>query len=230
MKNTIVIILILLSSSTFSQDLEGKWYMVNRSGVIEFNVSEDSLTSEKLFVDLMPKRGIESQEKIVGKLTIDSLRIIIIQDGDNYKPMTFISCKEDSLVKLVWNLPDTSFTEIKEIKQYYQSIDKELLGYNLFSKSYKTILEERKTPSTLTQEEFKDFLKNYILKSQNELVESDLFTTGYLGFSTYNHQIITQTLYELNYNPFQTSNSMEMNFRTYKDDPEIKEIIEEWRK
>jgi hypothetical protein len=67
MKNLLVLIIVLTSFLSYGQSLDGKWYMINRSGVIEFDLSKDSLTREKLFVDLKKKRGVESQKKYTRK-------------------------------------------------------------------------------------------------------------------------------------------------------------------
>jgi hypothetical protein len=230
MKNLLVLIIVLTSFLSYGQSLDGKWYMINRSGVIEFDLSKDSLTREKLFVDLKKKRGVESQKKVHQEILKDSLIIKIVERDSLYSPITFVLCKKDSLIKQVWNLPDTSFKRINQIELYYKELNKDLLGYNLFSSSFKNQLETRRNPDSLSLEEFNEFLIHYFKKAEVESVEAEKYVTGYLGFSSYNHQIITQTLFELNYNPFQNSGFMDSNFRLYMEEPEIKKLLEKHKK
>jgi hypothetical protein len=62
MKGLLTILLLTISINGLTQDILGKWYMINRSGLIEFKITKDSLLSRGLFSDLRPK-GREGEAK-----------------------------------------------------------------------------------------------------------------------------------------------------------------------
>ena len=59
MKKIFVLIFILLSltncTSQTEQNVDGKWYMINKSGFVEWTISKDSLINRKLYPNFMRK-------------------------------------------------------------------------------------------------------------------------------------------------------------------------------
>ena len=229
----LLLILITISmmncSSQNEQDVNGKWYMINKSGFVEFTITNDSLINQKLFPDFTfknnKKRVVEIKEKVFLKD-----RILILGENpkdstEYYTLMTLVQSKDKSYMEYIWNGIDT-ISSIKTLTKLNESDNRQLLGYNLYTKDYLEALKKKKSIENMTLEDFKKYLEVYSTNMKVATTEYKKNIKGYYGeASTFNFQISLQSLLQIDYNPIQNSNTMNSLFAKYIENEEIKELL-----
>lgn len=237
MKRIVFLILISLSlTNCLSQNeqvIEGKWYMINKSGFVEWTITKDSLINKKLYPNFIHKKKGKGafHFSISKKIKLEDRILLIGQNPKNslefYTIMTLASYKKDKSVKYVWNGID-SISDIKTITRLNQNDKRQLFGYDLYSKEHLETFKEKKSIDEMSLSDFKEYLKVYYRNSKISTEEYMKNIKGYYGeASSFNYQIIVSSLLELDYNPIQTSDSINLLFQKFMGNDEIKEFLKE---
>ena len=83
-----------------------------------------------------------------------------------------------------------------------------------------------KAIDSLSLADFKRYYKIYEAKINMTKKESDTYNTGYLTIFSFNYQLISQSLYEIGFNPLQSVDDVDQLYKKYYKDPEVKEMID----
>ena len=235
MKKLFLLIFISLSltncSSENERNVDGKWYMINKSGFVEWTITKDSLINRKLYPNFMRKGKWKFDFGISEKIKLADRVLLIGENPKNqsefYTLMTLVTCENDKSLKYIWNGLD-SISNVNTIRELNQNDNRQLLGYDLYSKEYLETFKEKKSIDEMTLSDFKKYLKIYIPNLKVATEEYKKNVKGYYGeASSFNYQIIVSSLLELDYNPIQTSTSMNSLFKKYMENEEIKELLKE---
>ena len=232
MKKLLLFILSIYSlncSSQTAQDVNGKWYLINKSGFSEFTITKDSLINQKVFQNFSKKSHYKRSFKITKKIFLHD-RILLVGNNpkkakEYYTLMTLGIPKNQNYLKYIWNGID-SISSIKTLKQINQNDNRTLLGYNLYTKEYLETLKAKKPIENMTIEDFKEYLMTY---SENLKIVTTEYKKNIKGYyseaSSFNFQINLQTLLELGYNPIQDSKAMNSMFLKFMEHEEIKQFM-----
>ena len=216
-------------SSQTEQNIDGKWYLINKSGFAEFTITKDSLINQKVFPNFEKKYKGRRAAKISKKVFLKD-RILILGENpknpqEHYTLMTLVPSKDKIYVEYIWNGID-SISSIKTLTKINQNDNRRLLGYNLYTKEYLEILKKKKPIDNMTIEDFKKYLELFSENLEVAMTEYKKNIKGYYGeASSFNFQIGLQTLLELGYNPIQDSNTLNSMFLKFMENEEIKEFI-----
>ncbi len=216
-------------SSQTGQNIDGKWYLINKSGFAEFTITKDSLINQKVFPNFKKKYKGRRAAKISKKVFLKDRILILGENPKNleeyYTLMTLVPSKDKKYVKYIWNGID-SISSIKTLTKINQNDNRKLLGYNLYTKEYLETLKTKKSIENMTIEDFKDYLKIYSKNLKIAMAEYKKHMKSYYGAaSSFNFQINLQTLLELGYNPIQDSNTMNSMYSKFMKNEEIKEFM-----
>ncbi|QXP78740.1 MULTISPECIES: hypothetical protein [Winogradskyella] len=139
--------------------------------------------------------------------------------------MTLEYTEKDNTIKTIWNGID-SVTTIKSIIKLTENDNRKLLGYNLYSKAHLETLNKMKSIENMDLEDYKKYLNIYYWNLKLAMTEYEKNIEGYYGEAPkFFYQISISSLLEMNYNPIQTSETMNSLMTKYKDNEEIKEFI-----
>ena len=166
---------------------------------------------------------------IVKKVNLKDRILLIGENPKNssefYTLMTLVPSEKDNSLKYIWNGID-SISTIKTIAKLNQEDNRQLLGYDLYSKEYLETFKEKKSIDNMSLEDFKKYLEIYTRNLKIATAEYKKNIKGYYGeASSFNYQISISSLLELDYNPIQTSNSMNSLFAKYIENEEVKELM-----
>ncbi len=231
-------ILLINCQSCFSQELLGTWYMVSRSGLIEFSITQDSIKTRDLFTDFSPKdkpvfspknKPVEASSYLK-KVKLND-RVLLIRkshkDSIKFSAWTVINLIDKKYFQLAWNIPDTSTNDIETLIQLHTNDNRPLFGYYLFSEHFIDSLKQMKSIDSLSLVDFKQYLSVYFDKFKHTLNDAVKYNTAYLSEYTYNFQLISQSLYDMGFNPLQNTKTMEVIYKKYIGDPEIKKMMDD---
>ncbi|QRM89766.1 hypothetical protein FG167_11185 [Lacinutrix sp. WUR7] len=216
-------------SSQTEQNIDGKWYLINKSGFAEFTITKDSLINQKVFPNFDMKYKGRRAAKISKKVFLKD-RILLLGENpkdstEYYTLMTLVQSKDNNYLEYVWNGID-SISSIKTLTKINQNDNRELLGYNLYTKEYLETLRTKRSIENMTVEDFKKYLEIFSKNIKIATTEYKKNIKGYYGeASSFNFQIGSQTLLELDYNPIQDSNTMNSMFSKFMENEEIKEFM-----
>lgn len=232
MKKLLLILISLSLSYCFSQNeqnIVGKWYMINKSGFVEFTISNDSLFNEKLFPDFSSKSTGKRAAGIVERVNLKDRILLLGENPKNtsefYTLMTLAPSEKGNSLKYIWNGID-SISTIKTITKLNQDDDRQLLSFDLYSKEYLDTFNKKKSIDKMTLSDFKKYLEIYFSNLKVASAEYKKNIKAYYGeASSFNFQISISSLLEMNYNPIQTSKSINSLFAMYIEKNEVKELI-----
>jgi hypothetical protein len=215
----------------FSQNnsVLGKWYMVNRSGLIEMNITSDSIKTRELFTDFRPKGKPEKAQSIDKIATYGDKTFIVtrkITDSTKFSVMTIIDFQLDKYFKVAWNTLDTSINNIEKLIELHKGDNRQLLGFYSYSENYLDTLKNLNPIENMSVNDFKKYLTIYLQKLKNDEKTIEKYNLGYSAAS-YNFQTITASLYELRYNPLQNIRTVDKIYKQFYDDPDIKKLLED---
>lgn len=203
--------------------------MVNRSGVIEMTISQDSITNRKLFTDLSPKDNRVESNQIIQTIQLKD-RILLISraknDSTKFTAMTVINYSSKKHFQLTWNGLDTVANTIESLIEINSNDNRQLYGYYVFSDEFIDTLRKMKPIQEMTLNDFKKYSRVYVDKVKMTRKEFEKYNIGY-GAATYNFQLITQSLYDIGFSPLQNTMTIEPVYEKYFDDPEIQAIMGE---
>ena len=224
-----IIILLTITPTCFSQDLIGKWYMVNRSGLIEMLITKDSISTRKIFSDFKPKDERKESLSLVKTEKLND-RILLIyktkKDTLKFSAIILINYSENKHFQQTWNGLDTITDKIETLIELNKSLDKKLFGYNFYSEKYINTLKKLKPIEDMSLNDFKSYFKLYLSKikeTESEFIKEPI---NYMGGVSHNFQIISQSFFESQYNPIQNTRTVNPVFEKYYKEPEIKNLIE----
>lgn len=226
---TSVTLFIGIPATTLSQGLNGKWYMVNRSGLLEMNFSEDSITHRKYFTDLTPENdGVSSLQLIKTVHLDDRILLILRSEGDttSYSSMTLINFSENRCFQMAWNAPDATSNSIDSLIEINANDHRKLFGYNFFSEHYLDSLNSMKNMGEMPLPDFRKFTRQFVDRIKMTRTEFEKINAGYAAI-VYDFQLLTQSLYAIGYNPLQNSGTVEPLMKKYFNDPEVQSIVNE---
>ena len=216
-------------SSQIEQNIDGEWYLINKSGFAEFTITKDSLINQKVFHNFDKKYKSRRAAKISKKVFLKDRILLLGENPKNsaeyYTLMTLVPSKNKNYVEYIWNGID-SISSIKTLTKINQNDSRKLLGYNLYTKEYLETLKTKKSIENMTIEDFKKYLKLFSKNLKIAMTEYKKNIKGYYGeASSFNFQISLQTLLELDYNPIQDSNTINSMFSKFIKNEEIKEFM-----
>jgi hypothetical protein len=221
-----------ITATSFSQELSGNWYMVNKSGLLEMNFSEDSITHRKFFTDLTPENDGVSSFQLIKTVHFDDRILLIIRskgDTTSYSSMTLISFSENRYFQMAWNAPDTTSSNIDSLIEMHSRDQRKLYGYNFFSEDYLDSLNSMKTIEEMPLQDFRKFIRQFVDRIKMTRKEFEKINVGYAAI-VYDFQLLTQSLYTIGYNPLQNSGTVDPLMKKYFDDLEVQSILNELKK
>ncbi len=224
----ITIILLLTFRPCFPQEFFGTWYMVNRSGLIEFSITRDSIKTRQLFTDFTPKGNPDQSINYIKMVKLSDRTLIISKSQEDtlkFSAMTFINPNDKKYFQIAWNLHDTSVNDIETLIQLHKNDHRQLFGYYVFSEHYVDSLKQMKSLDSLSLSDFKHYLTVYLDKIRFTEKDAAEYNTGYLSFFTYNFQLISQSLYDIGFNPLQNTETTEVIYEKYSKDPDVKKLL-----
>lgn len=239
MKNILHIILLssfLMNCQTQkTENLAGEFYMINKSGFSEFSITNDSIFNRKLFPNFTYKRSKRRGNYYEKQIHVNHKVLFLIQsdkkDESYTSLMTYAPHKNKKHIKWVINTIDTT-ANLETIIRITKNDKRPHVGFNLYSKEQIDSLKLMKPIDDMTLNEFKGFQIALFEKMKvafPEFLKSSL--NGVYGMSSsFNFQMVLQTLLEQGFSPVQTSTSSETLYKKYFDDPEIKELMEQLKK
>ena len=218
-----------------NEDIQGIYYMINKSGFVEFTITNDSIFNRKLFPNFSHKRNKKTSRSIEKHVGLDD-RVLLLsksKKSDNqYTPiMTLARVNDKKHIKYVFNSIDTT-ANLETIIKLNKNDKRTLLGFNLYSKEQIQSFQRMKPIESMSLNEFKHYLKVLFGKMKLSVPEfSKSSLNGVYGMSSSFHfQMLTQTFLETGFNPVQNSKTTDVLFKKYFGNPEIKELMENLKK
>ena len=216
-------------STQTKQNIEGKWYLINKSGFAEFTITKDSLINQKVTSNFINKRKKGRATKIAETIILKDRILLLGKKQDHpkkyYTIMALALPKDNNYGKYIWNVIDSTASK-KTLKKLNRKDKRQLFGYNLYKKEDIKTLKSKKPIEDMTIEDFKHYLKalsKNLNTTNTEYKKNTPFHAG--GAATLDYQICLQTLLELGYNPVQNSISIDNMFFEYIEDEDILEQI-----
>jgi hypothetical protein len=223
----LTILISVLHLQALSQRWSGTWYMITRSGLVEMNISNGSFQTRELTSDFVPKEKTGNSKLVIKPVELTD-RILLIchseKDTAKFSAITLFGMKERKYFQMAWNVKDTATKYIDTLVALNKRDTPPLFGYFVFSEHYIYTLKKLKNPVNMDLAGFKNYITVYANKLNSTYKEFEKYDIGY-GFSYYNFQLITQSLFETGFNPIQTVTTIEAIYKKYYEDPEVKEIL-----
>lgn len=229
MKNIIFIwaFTILSSLSAKSQVLHGKWYMANRSGLIEFEFNKDSVCDRKLYNDFKLKEGkqvecgkfdtcvfLKDRILLIGKLKNDSVK---------FSSRTFFDFHTDKYLKMAWNGVSAK-SSIDSLLLYNLNDKSELFGYYMFSEKYLDSLKLLTPIDSMSLRECLLLVNKVNSKIKAQESEVNKSSMGY-GVFILSHQYWVESLFEMGFYPLQNTMTLNNMLDKYKENSEFKALM-----
>ncbi|MEO9893194.1 hypothetical protein [Aurantibacter sp.] len=229
----IFIITFLVAIHCNSQELIGKWYMQNSTGLLETEITKDSITFNEMSSSFNTttnegKTGI----KILKKVKQAKKTLFIYQyedDKSEFQTLVFTPFQKNEIIKFIWNGIETA-ESINMLVKSNKNNSSTLYGYNLYSKEYIDELKKRKSVESMTLQDFIKYLSVYFEKLKTQDSETIKLRRSYLGASHYKMDIISQTLLELEYNPIHNIIIIENLYQKYIQEPEVQTFLDDLEK
>ncbi len=221
-------ILLLAFLPCRSQEFLGTWYMVNRSGLIEFSITRDSIKTRQLFTDFTPKDKAQQSNNYIKMVKLGDRTLLISKSQEDtlkFSATALINLNDKKYFQIAWNLPDTLTEDIETLIRIHQNDHRQLLGYYVFSEYYIDSLKQMKPLDSLSLSDFKNYLAVYMDKVRLTEKDAAEYQTGYLSVFTYNFQLVSQALYDIGFNPLQNTATTEAVYDKYHNDPDVKKIL-----
>ena len=231
MKPILLALLIVSSITAYSQTIIGKWYMVTRNGLTEFDITDDSLISRQLYPDMRPMSARKEKDVLAfRRIAPLNDRTLIINrnklDTTLYTAMTMFDIKKDQSMKLAWNGLDTALNDVDTLILAHKASKKKLFGYTIYNEKHLPKIKQMKSINVMTLTEFKKYANVYAGKVLASWPTFDKKYNIGNAYMIYNYQLITQSLFEAGFNPLVTSAELETVYKKYFNDPEVRKILE----
>ncbi len=232
MKKLLLVLFSICLMNCFSQteqNIDGKWYLINKSGYVEFTITKDSLINRKLFSNFKPKNNKKRAIKITEKILLKDRTLLLGENleksSEYYTIITLVASKDKNYAEYIWNGID-SIASIKTLTKINQNDNRQLLGYNLYKKEHLETLKRMKSIENMTLQDFKKYLETFSKNIKIAMTEYKKNIKGYYGeASSFNFQIGLQSLLQIGYNPIQDSNTLNSIFEKFLRNKEIKEFM-----
>jgi hypothetical protein len=230
MRQTLLLLLLALSVTAQSQTIIGKWYMVTRNGLTEFDITDDSLISRQLYPDMRPMSARREKDILAFRKIVPlNDRTLIINrnklDTTIHTAMTMFDIKKEQFMKLAWNGLDTALTDIDTLVMAHKASKKKLFGYTIYNEKHLPKIKQMKSINAMTLADFKKYANLYAGKVLSTWPTFDKKYNIGSAYMIYNYQLITQSLFETGFNPIVTSAELETVYKKYFNDPEVRKIL-----
>jgi hypothetical protein len=209
----------------FSQEeIIGKWYAINRSGLIEVKFTHDSLEMRTLYSALRAKGYEKDKKRHAGIFKLNDKFLVVFQEKkieNKFRAMTLCNFKEGESIEIAANgVTDVTGT-IDELVKLSIGDTTTLYGNLIYSESFISVMKRMKDIEQMTLQDFKRFLENFIRerKANKDLRDNIAGTQG--------HQLITRILFEMGYNPINGVDVVDRYFEKFINDPEVKELLKQ---
>jgi len=234
MKNIAYLIIVsLLLTTCQAQEPDsflGTYYMINKSGFVEWTITKDSVFNQKLFPDFSKKRTKKTSFYIEKQIHLEDRILLVNKDDKNealYKTQMTLGLEEkEKHIKFVLNAIDTT-SNLKTIIKLNEEDTNLLLGFNLYTREQIDAFASMRPIESMTISEFKNYLK--ALFEKMKLATSEFSKSNYNGVygmsSSFNFQMVCQVLSEIGFSPVQNSKTTDALFKKYMENPEIKELL-----
>ena len=215
-----------MAISGSAQDVLGRWYSIEDDGLIEINISIDSLKGQ-LFNTGQDNGSEKMNIKHSGIFTIRDKSIIVIPDHKSsnstttYRALTIFNIKDRVSMEIAANGINTPAKTIDELVDLSKDHYGELFGHILFSSEYLSTLGQLKGLDLMSIEEFKLFLKNYVEEKERVKNREQLMP------GTFQSQLITRSLIGMGFNPMNRKGWLDRFLEMYLTDKVVEGL---WRR
>lgn len=223
-------LLLTTAITAICQDsLQGKWYLFSRNGIVQLNVTNDSLINQQLNWDLTNKNpNRENEIKIIEKQVRanENLYLYLTNPQDSLKRLSLstvkiIEPKKEIIIAI--NATDSSFSDISHIEQYISKDVNEKYGLTFYSESEINRLQKQKNIDKMTVEDFKLYAGKVIV-FRTELDSLSKLPNAPNGLLYYSYSMMRIIIGQLGYNPMIANSEFGMFIERFQNDPETKEI------
>jgi len=208
--------------------------MVNRSGLIQMTITTDSIKTQRLSPDFKPKQNKQVNGDAYYEIINLNDRLLIIgkskKDTAKFSATTIINFTDKKYFQIAWNIPDTAAYEIKTLVDFFQKDTRQLWGYTVYSEHYVDTLMSMKSIETMSLTDFKKYLNVYVNKMKDMKKDMENTEFGYMGVFSLNFQVISQSLYDIGYNPLQNIGTVETLYKKFHEDKGVKRLLKKIEK
>jgi len=218
-----------------SLELSDKYYMINKSGFVEWTITNDSIFNKKLSSNFSSKRNKKVSYAIAEKINLEDRVVLLSKSDKNEESYTSVitlgSLDDKEHIIQVINSIDTT-ANIETLIKLNKKDKSTLVGFNLYTKDQIDSFKQLKPIENMSLNEFKIYLKKYYKKMKYAVpaFSKSRFKGVYGMSSSFNFQMVSQTLLEEGFNPVQNSKTTDALFKKYLENSEIKELIENLKK
>lgn len=217
-------VLATITVDLFSQEeIIGKWYAINRSGLIEVKFTHDSLEMRALYSDFRAKGYEKDKKRHAGIFKLkDKFLIVFPEKMENkFRVMTLCNFKKGESIEIAVNGVNRVAETIDELVKLSSADTTILYGNVIYSESFISVMKKMKDIEQMTLQDFKKFLTNLIRRKK---AYEDL---GDNMAGTQSYQLITRILFEMGYNPINGIDVVDQHFEKFISDPEVKELLKD---
>lgn len=221
------ILLVLLANIGQAQGMRGTWYLIHRSGLVQFTIGADSLLNKRLFPDFSPKQEPATASSYEQLVSLADRELIISRSRKQpaaYAAVTLFDVAPGRHFKMAWNTPDTTAASPAALVQLCAQDRRPLFGYYYFNHDYIDVLRQMKAPESMTKRDFDTFLSHYVKRLKESMETFKKYNYGYVA-ATYNFELIVQALFEQGYNPLQNVRTIESLFKRFYDEQGLDEAL-----
>lgn len=226
MKHVLTIVAgLLLGLSAQGQQLRGRWYMINRSGLIETTIGADSVRFRELFLDMTPKSKDRSwATPYVQQLNLPDRSLLVLRHPHGYAALTYFAVQPGRQLRLAWNVPDTVVATLDGLLALHRQPGPSLLGDVLYHADTLAALRAQPAVETMPLPAFRE-----LVRSLRELIVATAPQArrrrGAYAFATHNNQLATQAVAAIGYNPLVYHIAFDALFLKYQDDPAVQSLL-----
>ncbi|MBD2716656.1 hypothetical protein KBK19_16550 [Microvirga sp. STR05] len=217
----------MLAHVSQAQGVRGTWYLIHRSGLVQFTIGADSLLSKRLFPDFSPKQEPPTANGYEQIVSVADRQLIISRSRKEpaaYAAVALFEVVPGRHFKMAWNAPDTTAASAAALVQLHAQDRRPLFGYYYFHHDYIDALRKMKAPETMTKPDFDAFLTQYANRLKESAETFRKYNYGYVA-ATYNFELLVQALFEQGYNPLQNVRTMETLFKRFYDEQGLEDAL-----
>jgi hypothetical protein len=178
-------ILTLITADLFSQEeIIGKWYAINRSGLIEVEFTNDSLIMRTLYSDLSTKGFEKDKKRHSGIFKLKDKFLIVFPEKNKenkFRAMTLSNFKNGESIEIAANGVKEVTGTIDELVKLSSADTTTLYGNIIYSHNFISVMKKMKDIEQMTLQDFKSFLTIFIRRKNTYegLADNMAGTQGY---------------------------------------------------
>lgn len=207
-----------------AQTITGKWYGIEKDRVVELRIDDDSISMQALDLNFESKGYTTLNNAHKGIYALKNRTLIVTYNNSDlkYSAIVFFNVKEKALLEIAANdtskRADTKEELLALSKQDTTKLKAEIMFFN---EHYVPILKNMKPVDQMVIQEFKAFLKTFI--SRRSQYEND---QGFVN-SVMMFRGTVRIFVELGYNPFIDMDKLNMLFKKFSYDDEVKVLVKQ---